>query len=148
MAQPIPLTVTPRNEPDSLERLDDALRNHTAAILSALQLLQLLHDRGVLDLVRGLVGAGDQLAGMATAAIDSPDSVRAIRNFILLTKFFASIPPDVLSSLVKTAMQGAEREKSQEAPGLLQLLRRMNSENSRHAIAMSLDLLESVGKGL
>jgi uncharacterized protein YjgD (DUF1641 family) len=148
MAQPIPLTVTPRNEPDSLERLDDALRNHTAAILSALQLLQLLHDRGVLDLVRGLVGAGDQLAGMATAAIDSPDSVRAIRNFILLTKFFASIPPDVLSSLVKTAMQGAEREKSQEAPGLLQLLRRMNSENSRHAIAVSLDLLESVGKGL
>jgi uncharacterized protein YjgD (DUF1641 family) len=85
---------------------------------------------------------------MATAAIDSPDSVRAIRNFILLTKFFASIPPDVLSSLVKTAMQGAEREKSQEAPGLLQLLRRMNSENSRHAIAVSLDLLESVGKGL
>ena len=148
MAQPIPLTVTPRNEPDSLERLDDALRNHTAAILSALQLLQLLHDRGVLDLVRGLVGAGDQLAGMATAAIDSPDSVRAIRNFILLTRFFASIPPDVLSSLVKTAMQGAEREKSQEAPGLLQLLRRMNSENSRHAIAVSLDLLESVGKGL
>ena len=148
MAQPIPLTVTPRNEPDSLERLDDALRNHTAAILSALQLLQLLHDRGVLDLVRGLVGAGDQLAGIATAAIDSPDSVRAIRNFILLTKFFASIPPDVLSSLVKTAMQGAEREKSQEAPGLLQLLRRMNSENSRHAIAVSLDLLESVGKGL
>ena len=148
MAQPIPLTVTPRNEPDSLERLDDALRNHTAAILSALQLLQLLHDRGVLDLLRGLVGAGDQLAGMATAAIDSPDSVRAIRNFILLTKFFASIPPDVLSSLVKTAMQGAEREKSQEAPGLLQLLRRMNSENRRHAIAVSLDLLESVGKGL
>ena len=148
MAQPIPLTVTPRNEPDSLERLDAALRNHTDAILSALQLLQLLHDRGVLDLLRGLVGAGDQLAGMATAALDSPDSVRAIRNFILLTKFFASIPPDVLDSLVRTAMEGAEREKSNQAPGVLQLLRRMSSENSRHAIAVTLDLLESVGKGL
>jgi uncharacterized protein YjgD (DUF1641 family) len=148
MAQPIPLTVTPRNEPDPLGRLDDALRDHTDAILSALQLLQLLHDRGVLDLLRGLVGAGDQLAGMATAAIDSPDSVRAIRNFILLTKFFASIPPDVLESLVRTAMEGAEREKSNRAPGLLELLRRMSSENSRHAIAVSLDLLESVGKGL
>ena len=148
MAQPIPLTVTPHNEPDAIERLDDALRSHTDAILSALQLLQLLHDRGVLDLLRGFVGAGDELAGMATAAIDSPDSVRAIRNFILLTKFFASIPPDVLDSLVRTAMEGAEREKSHSAPGLLQLLRRMSSENSRHAIAVSLDLLESVGKGL
>ena len=148
MAQPIPLTVTPHNEPDAIERLDDALRSHTDAILSALQLLQLLHDRGVLDLLRGFVGAGDELAGMATAAIDSPDSVRGIRNFVLLTKFFASIPPEVLASLVRTAVEGAEREKSQSAPGLLQLLRRMSSENSRHAIAVSLDLLESVGKGL
>jgi uncharacterized protein YjgD (DUF1641 family) len=153
MAQPIPLTVTPRSEPDPPARLDDsrldtALQDHSDAILSALQLLQLLHDRGVLDLLRGLVGAGDQLTGMATAALDSPDSVRAIRNFILLTKFFASIPPDVLDSLVRTAKEGAEREKSHRAPGLLQLLRRMSSENSRHAIAVSLDLLESAGKSL
>ena len=148
MAQPIPLTIAPSNESDSIERLDEALRTHSDAILSALQLLQLLHDRGVLDLLRGLVGAGDQLAGMATAAIDSPDSVRAIRNFILLTKFFASVPPDVLDSLVRTATEGVEREKSHRAPGILQLLRRMNSENSRHAIAVTLDLLESVGKGL
>jgi uncharacterized protein YjgD (DUF1641 family) len=148
MAQPIQLTIAPGNESNSIERLEDALRSHTDAILSALQLLQLLHDRGVLELLRGLVGAGDQLAGMATAAIDSPDSVRAIRNFILLTKFFASVPPDILESLVRTAMDGAEREKSHRAPGILQLLGRMNSENSRHAIAVTLDLLESVGKGL
>jgi uncharacterized protein YjgD (DUF1641 family) len=148
MAQPIPLTLPPHTETDPLGRLSDALEKHTDAILSAMQLLQLLHDRGVLDLLRGLVGAGDQLAGMATAAIDSPDSVRAIRNFILLSKFFASIPPDILDSLVRTATEGAEREKSNRAPGLLQLLSRMNSENSRHAIAVSLDLLESIGKGL
>jgi uncharacterized protein YjgD (DUF1641 family) len=148
MAQPIPLTVTPHNEPDAIERLDDALRSHTDAILSALQLLQLLHDRGVLDLLRGFVGAGDELAGMATAAIDSPDSVRGIRNFVLLTKLFAGIPPEVLDGLVRTATEGAQRERSQRPPGLLELLRRMNSENSRHAIAVMLDLLESAGKGL
>jgi uncharacterized protein YjgD (DUF1641 family) len=148
MAEPILFTPNAGSGPDTLGRLEAALAQHSDAILSALQLLQLLHDRGVLDLLRGLVGAGDQLAGMATAAIDSPDSVRAIRNFILLTKFFASVPPDVLDSLVRTAVEGAEREKSHHAPGLLQLLRRMNSENSRHAISVTLDLLESAGKGL
>jgi hypothetical protein len=71
-----------------------------------------------------------------------------MRNFILLTKFFASIPPDVLESLVRTATAGAEREKASQAPGVLQLLRRAGSENSRHAIAVTLDLLESVGKAL
>jgi len=147
MAQPIPLTLTPKG-PDPTVRLEDALHKHTDAIVSALELLQLLHDRGVLELLRGLVGAGDQLVGIVTAAAGAPESLRAMRNFILLTKFFASIPPEVLESLVRTASEGAEREKANRAPGLLQLLRRAGSENSRHAMAVSLDLLESVGKVL
>jgi uncharacterized protein YjgD (DUF1641 family) len=147
MAQPIPLKLTPIGA-DPSERLDDALHKHTDAIVSALELLQLLHDRGVLDLLRGLVGAGDQITGILTAAAGAPDSLHGIRNFILLTKFFASIPPDVLDGLVRTAGQGAEREKAQRAPGVLQLLRRAGSEDSRHAIAVTLDLLESVGKAL
>ena len=147
MAQPIPLTLTPQG-PDPADRLEAALEKHTDAIVSALELLQLLHDRGVLELLRGLVGAGDQLAGILTAAAAAPESVRGMRNFILLTKFFASIPPEVLDSLVRTAAEGAEREKQHGAPGVLELLRRARSENSRHAIAVTLDLLESVGKSL
>ena len=147
MAQPIPLKLTPKGA-DPADRLEDALHKHTDAIVSALELLQLLHDRGVLNLLLGLVGAGDQLAGILTAAAGAPDSLHGIRNFILLTKFFASIPPDVLDGLVRTAGQGAEREKAQRAPGVLQLLRRAGSEDSRHAIAVTLDLLESVGKAL
>jgi uncharacterized protein YjgD (DUF1641 family) len=148
MAQPIPFTPAPARAADSAERLAEAVDKHTDAIVSALELLQLLHDRGVLDLLRGLVGAGDQIVGMLTDAAGAPESVRGIRNFILLTKFFASIPPDVLNSLVRAASEGAEREKAQRAPGLLQLLRRAGSEDSRHAMAVTLDLLESVGKAL
>jgi uncharacterized protein YjgD (DUF1641 family) len=147
MAQPIPLTLTPKGA-DPAERLADALHEHTDAIVSALELLQLLHDRGVLELLRGLVGAGDQIVGMLTAAAGTPESLRGMRNFILLTKFFASIPPEVLDSLVRTASEGAEREKANRAPGLLHLLRRAGSEDSRHALAVTLDLLESVGKAL
>jgi uncharacterized protein YjgD (DUF1641 family) len=139
MAQPISLFPPHQNGTGA---------QHADAILSALELLQLLHDRGVLELLRGLVGAGDQLVGTLTAAVDNPESVRAIRNFILLTKFFGSIPPDILNSLVQTAVQGADREKANRPPGMLHLLRRLRSENSRHAIAVALDLLESVGKGL
>jgi uncharacterized protein YjgD (DUF1641 family) len=147
MAQPIPLTLTPKG-PDPAERLEDALHKHTDAIVSALELLQLLHDRGVLELLRGLVGAGDQLTGILTAAAGALESLRGMRNLIQLTKFFTSIPPEVLESLVRTATAGAEREKAQRAPGPLQLLRRANSEDSRHAMAVALDLLESVGKAL
>jgi uncharacterized protein YjgD (DUF1641 family) len=148
MAQPIS-SLPPHQNGIGVDRhLREAPQKHADAILSALELLQLLHDRGVLDLLRGVVGAGDQLVDTLTAAVDNPESLRAIRNFLLLTKFFGSIPPDVLTSVVQTAMEGAEREKAHRAPGLLQLLRRLRSEDSRHAIAVTLDLLESVGKGL
>src|SRR5579864_4235324 len=140
MAQPIPILLPNRN--------GSGVNDHADALRSALELLQLLHERGVLELLRGLAGAGDKLVDTVTAAVDTPESLRAMRNFILLTKFFGSIPPDVLNSLVHTVTEGAAREEAHRAPGLLQLLRRLTSENSRHAIAVTLDLLESVGKAL
>ena len=99
-------------------------------------------------LLRGLVGGGDALIGAIAAAVDTPESIRAIRNFLLLTKFFAGIPPDVLSSLADTVSAGAQREKAHKAPGLLHLLWRLRNPDSRHAAAVALDLLEGLGKGL
>jgi uncharacterized protein YjgD (DUF1641 family) len=148
MAQPISSIPPHQNGIAADRHLRQALDDHADAIRSGLELLQLLHDRGVLDLLRGLVGAGDQLVDTLTAAVDNPESLRAIRNFLLLTKLFASIPPDVLNSLVQTTVEGAQREKAHRAPGLLHLLRRVSSENSRHAMAVTLDLLENAGKAL
>ncbi len=65
MTQPIPFTPTPVLA--AAERRQDALSKHIDAIASSLELLllQLLHDRGVLDLLRGLVlCAGNELAGI------------------------------------------------------------------------------------
>jgi len=148
MAQPISSLPPHQNGAGVDRQLREAPHMHADAILSALELLQLLHDRGVLDLLRGMVGAGDQLVDTLTAAVDNPESLRAIRNFLMLTKVFGSIPPDVLNRVVQTVAEGAEREKAHRAPGVLQLLRRLRSEDSRHAIAVTLDLLESVGKGM
>ena len=148
MAQPIAFQAHTNAASANMERLRNAPEEHAEALLSAYELLQLLHDRGVLNLLRGLVGGGDELVGVITAAVDTPESIRAIRNFLLLTKFFASIPPDVLNSLVETVTVGAKREKSHKAPGLLSLLSRLRNEDSRHAAAVALDLLEGFGKGL
>src|SRR6266403_1988744 len=118
MAQPIVFQSPAKPAPSNMERLRNAPAEHAEALLSGYELLQLLHDRGVLNLLRGLVGGGDALVSTITAAVDSPGSIRAIRNFLLLTKFFANIPPDVLNSLADTVDAGAKREKSQKAPAL------------------------------
>jgi uncharacterized protein YjgD (DUF1641 family) len=147
MAQPITFHAPSKPAPN-MEGLRNAPAEHADALLSAYELLQLLHDKGILNLLRGLVGAGDELMGTLAAAVDTPESIRAIRNFLLLTKFFGNIPPDVLNSLVDTVREGAEREKAHRAPGVLRLLWRLRREDSRHAAAVALDLLEGLGKGL
>ncbi len=148
MAQPIVFEAPAKPAPANMERLRNAPEEHAEAILSAYELLQLLHDRGVLNLLRGLVGGGDELIGTISAAMATPESIRGIRNFVLLTKFFANIPPDVLTSLAETVSAGAKREKAHKAPGLLHLMWRLRNEDSRHAAAVALDLLEGLGKRL
>jgi uncharacterized protein YjgD (DUF1641 family) len=148
MAQPIAFHAPAKPKEANMERLRNAPAEHADALLSAYELLQLLHDRGVLNLLRGLVGGGDELIGTIAAAVDTPEAVRAIRNFLLLTKFFANIPSDVLDSLVDSVNAGAKREKTHKAPGLLSLFWRIRNEDSRHAASVALDLLEGLGKGL
>src|SRR5713101_7048111 len=148
MAQPIAFHPLEHQAPANSERLRNAPAEHAEALLSAYELLQLLHDRGVLNLLRGLVGSGDEVIGTITAAVDKPESIRSIRNFLLLTQFFAGIPPEVLNSLVETVRAGTEREKSHKAPGLLSLSARLRNKDSRHAMAVAMDLLEGFGKGM
>ena len=148
MAEPIAFHAPAKPASTNAERLRNAPAEHAEAILSGYELLQVLHDQGVLNLLRGLVGGGDALIGTIAEAVNTPDSIRAIRNFLLLTKFFAAIPPDVLNSLADTVNSGAKREKAQKAPGLFHLLWRLRNEDSRHAVSIALDLLEGLGKGL
>ena len=148
MAKPIDFETTPKPKPICPERLQNAPAEHAEAILSAYELLQVMHDKGVLNLLRGLVGGGDALIGTIAAAVNTPESILGIRNFLLLTKFFANMPPDVLNSIAETVSNGAKREKAHKAPGLLNLLWRLRNENSRHAAAVALDLIEGLGKGL
>jgi len=118
------------------------------AIHSACELLKLMDERGILDLLRGLVGGGDAVVNTVAKALDSPEVIRGLRNFLLLTSFFATIPPEILGSLVEAAVEGAKTEKSRKAPGLLTLGRRLLGADVRHALSVMLDLAENAGRAL
>ena len=52
MAQPIPLEVAPRNPREELRaRLESAPEDHAEAVLAAYELLQEMHQQGVLDIL-------------------------------------------------------------------------------------------------
>jgi uncharacterized protein YjgD (DUF1641 family) len=147
MAQPIPFIVhqSPAREE---ERLRDAPAEHAEAILSTFEVLQLLHDRGVLNLVRGLLAAGGELVDIVTASLNTPESIRSIRNVLLLGKLLGSLPPEAVQSIVDAMVSATSRPAGQTPPGILELFRRMRSEDSRRGLAVTIELLEALGRGI
>ena len=148
MARPISLELPPRDPRQELQkRLDEAPIEHAAALLDSYELLQSLHDHGVFDLLRGAIGASDKLLETAVDAAKSDESVRALRNLLILGKTLGSINPEVLQCVTTAASEtlGCYEKPVIEPPGILSLLSQFRHKELRRSIAFINQFLENLG---
>jgi uncharacterized protein YjgD (DUF1641 family) len=148
MARPIPLELPPRDPREELhKRLEQAPAQHAEALLDSYELLQQLHDHGVFDLLRGALGASDKLIGTAVNAAKSDESVRAIRNAIILGKILGSINPDVLQDVAFAMGEtlGCYEKPIIQPPGLFSLLGQFRHKELRRSVALVNKFLEALG---
>jgi uncharacterized protein YjgD (DUF1641 family) len=148
MAKPIEFTPAPHDARDELkQRIESAPVEHAAAVLSAYELLEDLHQSGTLDVLRGAVGAGGEIVSQASSLAAQPESIRALRNLLVLGKLLGSIDPDLLGRLTQVFSAAAEASR-REPPSIFELFRRFNTSDSRRALSAAADVLEGVGDGL
>src|SRR5262245_16074501 len=125
MAQPIPLQPKPR-DPNAFfaARLRSAPSEHAEALLAGYAVLQGLHERGLLELLRGALGSGDRLVELAVDAARTPESVRGLRNALLLLNALSAVEPRFLADLTRALPVALAQASAEEArpPGLLKLL--------------------------
>jgi uncharacterized protein YjgD (DUF1641 family) len=149
MSKPIPLQMPPRDPREELRsRLERAPLEHAEAVLAGYEVLQGLHDHGVLELLRGLLGPDSNVFERAAEAADAPSSVRAIRNLVVLGKTLAEIDPELLDGFtlaLPEAMREA-RAKGKEPPGFLAILNKFRSKDLRRGLVAVNSLLEAWGK--
>jgi len=151
MAQSIPLNLPHRDPRVELQtRLQEAPAAHAEALLAAYGVLQGLHDTGVLDTVRGALGSRDKVLDIAVGAAGSADSIRVIRNLLLLYNALAAIDPEVLKRFTDAgtqALSGMVRQP--EPPGILTLMKDfLWNQDFRHGMAAVNTILESLGRNL
>jgi len=150
MAQPIAFTTTPRDiQQDSIRRLERAPVEHADALLAGVELLQAMHDAGVLELAKGALRSGDKILPILVDTANSPEFIRATRNLLILSKVLSSIEPELLekfASAIPDALAGAARAEEGKAPGILGILKIFRSENLRHGLSVVNNLLEAWGK--
>jgi uncharacterized protein YjgD (DUF1641 family) len=151
MAAPISLDVPPRDPRIALQaQLADAPAEHAEALLAVYQVLQGLHDSGVLDLMRGALGSRDEVLGVAVRAAGSAGAVRAIRNVLLLIEMLGAIDPKVLKAFTEAAPEAmAMMIEQPEKPGLWALLKDFFwNQDFRHGMAAINTMLETFGRSL
>jgi len=149
MAKPVPLELPPRHPREELRsRLDSAPLEHAEALLAGYKVLQGLHDRGVLELLRGLLGSGDKVLQTAVDATRTPESIRAIRNLLVLMKTLGEIDPDLFDGFAMALPEAMQKAKAQgkEPPGFLAILNKFRSKDLRRGLVAVNSLLEAWGK--
>lgn len=151
MAQPIPFEPLKRDPREELsDRLHQAPLEHAEALLAAYEVLQKLHERGVLDILKGTLTAGDTLLETVVEVIKTPEAIRTVRNLLLLTQVLGNIEPELLTGIIRAVPEGLVNisAKGGQAPGLFSLLPKFCSQDSRRAMGAAAELMESVGRGL
>ena len=149
MAKPIPLELPTRDPREELHsRLRSAPLDHAQAVLAGYEVLQGLHDTGVLELLHGLLGSGNKVLGIAVAEVRRPESVQAVRNLLVLGKILTELDPALLNGFAKELPQAMQqiKEQQKDTPGFLDLLSLPRNKDMRRGLVMMSSLLEACAR--
>jgi uncharacterized protein YjgD (DUF1641 family) len=135
-----PLPVDPKRE---LQRqLEAAPTEHAEALLVLWNLLETAHQKGILDLVDGMIGAKDTIADTIARYASTPEGIAGIRNLLVAVKIAGSIDPEMFASAT------AEHKQEKTPPSLWQIFRRTASEDGRRGLSFATLLLSGLGRAL
>lgn len=151
MAQPIPLEIPPRNLRAELQsRLEHAPEQHAEAVLAAYEVLQELHNRGVLEIMRGALAASDEILEKLVDNAKTPEAIRAIRNLLFWQHILGSIEPEWFKGIFQAIPEGiAQATAERDQPvSFFGLLRRLSSKDSLRGLAATVDFLQAFGRHL
>src|SRR5260370_9522534 len=147
MARPIALEVPPRNPRAELRsRLEQAPEEHAEAVLAAYEVLQELHDRGVLEIMRGALAASDEILEKVVDNARTPEAIRAIRNLLFCRQILGSIEPQWFKGIFQAIPEGiAQATAERDQPvSFFSLLRRLTSKDSLRGLAAAVDLCHTL----
>jgi len=131
----------PANSRDDLiRRIEAAPQEHADAILEAYDLLESLHEKGILSALNGALRASDTVIDKVTDAVSSKEAVNAVRIGLLLGNLLNSVEVDRVHSLLTSP--------EKKSPSLISLVGQMNNEDVRRGMSVGLSLLGVFGAAL
>jgi uncharacterized protein YjgD (DUF1641 family) len=150
MAKPIAFKpVTVDFKADLQRRLEKAPDEHAAALLAAYDVLEAAYDKGLLDILHGLIASKETIITTLSHYASQPEGVAGIRNLLTAAKILTELDPELLERISKVMGSATEEHKrEQKPPSLFQLAKRATSEDSRRGLSFMTLILSGLGKSL
>src|ERR1700757_2709423 len=81
---------------DLIRRVQQAPVEHAEAVLAAYDVLQKLHEKDILNLLKGLMSASDTVINHVVSLISSQEAITGIRTLLMLGNLLKGIDADKL----------------------------------------------------
>lgn len=92
---------TPKNSRnDLIRRLEEAPEKHAEAILAGYELLQRLHEKGLIDLANGLLSASETIIERVADVVSSKQAITAVRLALICGGLIDLVDPDKVSAVL------------------------------------------------
>jgi uncharacterized protein YjgD (DUF1641 family) len=137
---------------EKLLELQLLLTKQEQAINKILEITGGLDDAGVLDAVKAMVKAKDEIAEIAVGQASREPVTNLINHVINASGMLTAIRPDVtekLAASVKSGLNEAElNDGNNETIGVFDLIKSLKDPDVNRAVKFGLHFLKGMGKGL
>lgn len=123
---------------DLVRRVENAPVEHAEAVLAAYDLLEQLHEKDILNLLKGLFAAKDTVVNHVVDVASSPEAVKGLRLLLMLVNSLKTIDVDKLHQVLNT----------DETPSLFSISKQMTSQDARRALGVMAGVLNVFGAAL
>ncbi|MFP5115905.1 DUF1641 domain-containing protein [Bacillaceae bacterium C204] len=157
MAKPIQTIQRPEQTEEqkkiqSLENLLSGVAENKDSLLETLNLLQELHDSGIMDALGSLLKSKEKAAKIAVGQLTRQPVTNMINNAMAAGGILTELDPETTSKLAKsltTGLQKAEQGlKDDTKIGLFDLMKALKDPDINRVLGFGFNLLKGMGEGL
>ena len=147
----IELTEEQKKEQTLDSLLTEVVQNKDS-LVETLELLQELHNSGILDAINSLVKTKEEVAKIAVGQMTREPVTNMINNAMAAGGVLTQMDPEMTKKLMGSVAKGLERAEqglqSNSTTGILDIMKALKDPDMNRAITFGMNLLKGIGEEL
>lgn len=141
-----------QEQTEAITEVLEKLAENREALLASLDILNGLHQAGVLDIINGLLKSRHKVGAIALAQLNHKGTYSIVKNLFAVIEFFSSVDPVHLKNILEGVENGLERSaeaiKNNEQMSLWEMFRSVRDPDVNKSITTFMNILSGFGEEL